>query len=279
MSQIAANVAGVCRRIQAAALRGGRRPEEVTLVAVTKTCPPAAVIEAYRAGLRHFGENRADEGREKALSLGRWLEQAQPGQAGLSQILGISGRGEWSFAPAPEISNPPGQAPTWHFIGHLQRRQAADVLGHFQVIHSVDSLRLAERIQRLAERDDRPPVEVLLQCNVSGEETKSGFQLDRWAADRQQLAEFLKTAGRLAAFDRIVIRGLMTMAPWTPDPEQVRPVFSSLAALRDRLQQELPDIEWRHLSMGMTDDFEVAVEEGATIVRIGRAIFGERDYT
>ncbi len=250
MSHIAANVAGLYRRVEAAALRGGRRAEDVTLVAVTKTYPLAAVIEAYRAGLRHFGENRPDEGREKALGLGRWLEQ-----------------------------EPPALAPTWHFIGHLQRRQAGDILGYFQVVHSVDSLRLAERLQRLAERDDCPPVEVLLQCNVSGEKTKSGFQLDRWTTDGQQLAEFLETVGRLAAFDRIVIRGLMTMAPWVADPEQVRPVFSSLAALKDRLKREAPAQDWRHLSMGMTDDFEVAIEEGATIIRIGRAIFGERDYT
>jgi pyridoxal phosphate enzyme (YggS family) len=248
---IAANVADVCRRIEAAARRSGRRATDVTLVAVTKTYPPSTVIEAYRAGLRHFGENRAAEGREK-----------------------VAGLADWLASQGPEVE---GAGPTWHLIGHVQSRQVGDVLGCFQLIHSLDSLKLAQRLQRLADRDSYPPVEVLLQCNVSGEETKSGFDLNRWSADSRQLAEFIKTVRQIAVLDRLVIRGLMTMAPIVNDPEETRPVFRSLAALRDVLRTELPQCDWRHLSMGMTDDFEVAVEEGATMVRIGRAIFGERN--
>lgn len=252
MSDIKANVAVVYERMRAAAERAGRRPEEITLVAVTKTHPLETVIEAYQAGLRHFGENRAGEGQQKAAALAAWLASnsaASPAQP------------DW---------------PTWHMIGHLQSRQVEQVLGQFALIHSVDSLKLAQRINRLAERDGRPPVEILLQCNVSGELTKSGFDLDQWSSDKEQLRSFLETIGQVALLSKIVIRGLMTMAPLVDDPEAVRPTFRSLAALRECLQAEMPQQEWRHLSMGMTDDFEVAIEEGATLIRVGRAIFGER---
>jgi pyridoxal phosphate enzyme (YggS family) len=142
------------------------------------------------------------------------------------------------------------------------------------LIHSIDSVKLAERLARLNE--DKPPVAILLQCNVSGEASKSGFELSRWRTDGAQLAQFLKVVGQIAGLPHLTIQGLMTMAPLVEAPEKARPTFQSLAALRERLQVELPQISWRHLSMGMTDDFEVAVEEGATIVRVGRAIFGER---
>ncbi len=248
MGELAARVEALYRRIELAAQRAGRRAEEITLVAVTKTHPLETVIQAYQAGLRHFGENRAAEGRAKAAGLAEWL--AQHG----------------------------GEAPTWHLIGHLQSRQVDEALGVYGVIHSVDSLKLAERIQRLAERDNQPPVQVLLQCNVSGEESKSGFALAQWQADKAQLRAFLETAASMSRFNKIIIRGLMTMAPWYDDPEAVRPTFQSLAALRDMLRQELPQFDWAHLSMGMTDDFEVAIEQGATMIRVGRAIFGEREY-
>ncbi len=246
-SRIAANVAAVRRRIEIAAGRSGRTADEVTLVAVTKTYPAETVIEAYRAGLRHFGENRAPEGREKAAVFEAWRQGA-------------------------------GEAPVWHLIGHLQSRQVGEMLGLYHLVHSVDSLKLAERIDRLAGRDECPPVEVLLQCNVSGEATKSGFDLVGWEQDKGQLEAFLATVARIAALEWVVIRGLMTMAPLVENPEETRPCFQSLAKLRRTLQSELPAIHWDHLSMGMTDDFEVAVEEGATMVRVGRALFGERLY-
>lgn len=246
MSEIAANLETVYHRLHRAAERVGRSASEITLVAVTKTQPLAKVIQAYQAGLRHFGENRAGEGREKAAALTGWLAQ---------------------------IGN---EAPAWHLIGHIQSRQAEEALGPYQLIHSLDSLKLAQRIDRLAARDGRSPVEILLQCNMSGEATKSGFELAHWSTDSGQLKTFLETVNQIGRLEKIVIRGLMTMAPWFDNPEEARPTFRSLAALQARLRTELPQFDWAQLSMGMTDDFEVAIEEGATMVRVGRAIFGER---
>jgi pyridoxal phosphate enzyme (YggS family) len=246
VSRIAANLEAVYRRLHHAAERGGRAADEITVVAVTKTHPLETVIQAYQAGLHHFGENRAVEGREKAAGLADWLAHSG------------------------------GEPPTWHLIGHLQSRQVEDALGVYPLIHSLDSLKLAQRIQRLARRDDSPPVEVLLQCNVSGEASKSGFELARWSTDHSQLSTFRETVTQIGSLDKMIIRGLMTIAPWFDDPEMARPTFQNLAALRARLRTDLPQFDWMHLSMGMTDDFEVAIEEGATMVRIGRAIFGER---
>jgi len=247
MSSIAANIEAVSERINAAARRAGRNSNEIMLVAVTKTHPVETVIEAHQAGLRHFGENRVQEGREKVAAMADWLA-ASPGL----------------------------EPPIWHMIGHLQRRQAGDALGKFSLLHSVDSLKLARRIDRLAERDGIPPVDILLECNVSGETAKFGFALGQWSTDKGQFAAFIDTVEQIAALERVNIQGLMTMAPLSANPEETRPVFGSLAALRRTLQKEMPQLEWRHLSMGMTDDFEVAIEEGATIIRVGRALFGPR---
>jgi pyridoxal phosphate enzyme (YggS family) len=247
VSNLAAKTEEVYRRIGNAAARAGRQADEITLVAVTKTHTLKTVIEAYQAGLRHFGENRATEGRAKVAGLAEWL--AQTG----------------------------GEPPAWHLIGHLQSRQADEALGTYQLIHSVDSLKLAQRLNRLAERDNYPPVEVLLQCNVSGEASKSGFDLaNRWEY-KSQFGNFVATVEQIAALPKIIIRGLMTMAPFSDNPEDARPTFQGLAAIRQLLRIAMPQCDWTHLSMGMTDDFEVAIEEGATLVRVGRAIFGERD--
>lgn len=246
MSEIAANLETVYHRLHRAAERAGRSASEITLIAVTKTQPLETVIQAYQAGLRHFGENRVTEGREKATDLAEWLAQ-----------MG-------------------GESPTWHLIGHIQSRQVDEALGTYHLIHSVDSLKLAQRIDRLATRDNQPAVEVLLQANVSGEATKSGFELAQWSTNPGQLEAFLEAVAQIGRLDKIIIRGLMTMAPWFDHAEDARPTFQSLAALRARLRSELPQFDWAHLSMGMTDDFEVAIEEGATMVRVGRAIFGER---
>jgi pyridoxal phosphate enzyme (YggS family) len=256
---ISANLRRVRERIQSAADRAGRDPSGIKLVAVTKTHPIEVVRAAYQAGIRDFGENRAEEGVDKIPAFHAWLAERADG--------------------------PP---PAWHMIGHVQSRKAGDALTHFHMIHSVDSLKLAERLNRLAERDaevalysgeslrKRLPMPVLLECNVSGEASKYGFELSRWRENRQIRADFFGTVRGILGLPHLCLQGLMTMAPIVPDPEQTRPVFVALRLLRETLADEFPSAEWRHLSMGMTDDFEVAIEEGATLVRIGRAIFGPR---
>jgi hypothetical protein len=252
MSDLAAKFAALQERIQRAAERAGRRADEITLVAVTKTHPLETVIAAYQAGIRHFGENRAAEGAAKAAGLARWLAQMAD--------------------PLPQADRP-----TWHLIGHLQSRQVSDALGVYQIIHSIDSLKLAERLNRLAERDNLPPIEVLLQANVSGEASKSGFALAYWDTDKSQWAAFLETITQISRLNQIKIRGLMTMAPGTNNLDDACATFRRLATLRQVLQAERPQVEWQHLSMGMSDDFEVAIEAGATIIRVGQAIFGARE--
>jgi pyridoxal phosphate enzyme (YggS family) len=240
---IGANLARVQERIAAAARRAGRRPEEVTLVAVTKTHPAHVVTAAYQAGLRDLGENRVEEASGK---IPRVREQV---------------------AASDRIR--------WHMIGHLQRRKARLAVALFDLIHSVDSLRLAQRIDRMAAESDKV-MPVLLEVNVSGEASKYGFEQSP-AAGPEERAAFLADVAQILALPHLRLCGLMTMAPIVADPEEARPVFVALRRLRDDLRQRFPEADWRELSMGMTDDFEVAVEEGATLVRIGRAIFGERE--
>lgn len=241
------NVEAVQQRINQAAERVGRDPNEVTLVAVTKTHPLDVVKQAYQAGLRHFGENRVEESGQKTKTFAEWR---------------------------PESTN---ENPAWHFIGHVQTRQVPALLEQpIALLHGVDSLKLAQRIDRIAQRDNRSPLNILLQCNVSGEESKSGFNLFEWSNQPQRLAAFMEVIQTVAALEKVTIRGLMTMAPFGRTAEESRPTFQQLAALRHHLQENLPTIDWDALSMGMTNDFEVAVEEGATLVRVGRALFGER---
>jgi PLP dependent protein len=231
---LAANIADVRSRIAEAAQRVGRTPEDVTLIAVSKTKPLELVQIAYNLGMREFGENRVQEALEKIAA----------------------------FQP-PDLN--------WHMIGHVQTNKANKIVGAFACIHSIDSLHVAEALQRQAEkksqaenRDLRQPI--LLQVNISGEASKEGMAP----------AEIRQIAQQITSLPNLEIQGLMTVAPLVDDPEQVRPVFRALRELRDRLQQEIPASSWQHLSMGMTDDYGVAIEEGATIVRVGRAIFGER---
>jgi len=220
-TDIGANIEEVKERINRACQRAGRSPDEVTIVAVTKTVEPAAIATAFQLGIRHFGENRVQEAKEK---IGR-LSQLEP-------------------------------RPTWHMVGHLQTNKAKVAVEIFDIIHSIDSVGLAEVISRRTQRT----MPILLEVNVSGEASKNGFPL----------AEVEPALEQIAGLPGLEVKGLMTIAPLVSDAEQVRPVFQKLRALRDSLGLE-------HLSMGMTDDFEVAVEEGATLVRIGRAIFGERE--
>lgn len=224
---IAERVGAVRARIGQAAARAGRDPATVTLVAVSKTMPANRIYAAYLTGIRDFGENR--------------VEEALPKQ--------------------PELPS----AIVWHMIGHIQSRKARDVVGRFALVHSLDSLDLAETLQRRAEAAD-VRVPVLLEINVAGEESKYGFAP----------ADAPAAIGGLGRLNRLDVRGLMAMAPLVADPEAARPVFRELRGLRDRLRAEYPSLALDELSMGMTDDFEVAIEEGATLVRVGRAIFGER---
>jgi hypothetical protein len=217
---IAENLAVVRQRVAAACRRTGRSPDDVTLVGVTKGFPPEAAAQAYAAGLQDLGENRVQEA--------------------LSKIEALAAR---------------GMRPRWHLVGHLQTNKAKTVAGRFAIIHSVDSVRLAQALSRRA----REPVPILLEVNVAQEASKFGFA-------PHEAASALRAVGALPNLD---VRGLMTVAPLTADPETVRPIFRRLRDLRD-------DLGLRELSMGMTDDFEVAIEEGATMVRVGRAIFGPR---
>ncbi len=227
-AQLADNIAHVRSTIAEAARQAGRRPEEVTLVAVSKTMPVALVRMAYNLGVSHFGENRVQE----AL-------------------------------PKIEAFHPEGMY--WHMIGHLQSNKAGKVVAPFDYVQSVDSLHLALALDRYADQHGKR-LPVLLQVNVSGEASKEGIPL----AGAPELAR------QVLALPHIEVQGLMTIAPLVENAEEVRPVFRKLRMLRDRLRIELPGGAWQHLSMGMTDDYSIAIAEGATIVRIGRAIFGER---
>ena len=227
-AQLAGNIAHVRSTIAEAAQQTGRRPDEVTLVAVSKTMPVALVRMAYNLGVSHFGENRVQE----AL-------------------------------PKIEAFHPEGLY--WHMIGHVQSNKASKVAAPFDYVQSVDSLHIARALDRYADQHGKR-LPVLLQVNVSGEASKEGIAL----------AEAPELARQVLALPHLEVQGLMTIAPLVANAEKVRPVFRELRVLRDRLRIELPGCAWQHLSMGMTDDYRVAIAEGATIVRIGRAIFGER---
>jgi pyridoxal phosphate enzyme (YggS family) len=231
-SVLRARAEALLERIAAAAARAGRDAREVTLVAVTKTHPFALVREAARAGLRDFGENRVQEAEEKVEEAAR-------------EARGVR----------------------WHLIGRLQANKAKRAARLFDLIHSIDSAALAERLERLCVEDGRERLDVLVQVDLAREETKGGAREDELPA----LVETLKACTRLR------FRGLMTLPPFYDDAELVRPYFRRLRRLRDELRASGAFDEGSgELSMGMTHDFEVAVEEGATLVRVGTALFGER---
>jgi pyridoxal phosphate enzyme (YggS family) len=242
VQSLAENVKSVREHVAAACVRAGRHPSEVTLVAVSKTFPAEAVLEAYRLGLRDFGENRVQEAGEKILNLKSLVSNLQP--------------------PTSDLR--------WHLIGHLQSRRAREAADLFDVIQSVDSVKLADKLNRLCMEAGRV-MPILLECNVSGEASKYGFPLST-AAER---ARWWADVEAILKMPRVCVEGLMTVAPLVADPNETRPFFRALRQLRDDLAAHFPQADWRHLSMGMTDDFEVAIEEGATMIRVGRAIFGE----
>lgn len=225
---LACNLAQVRQKIAEAATKAGRKPEEIQLIAVSKNVDFETMLAAVELGIRDFGENRVQEARQKISAMGE-----------------MSGKLRF------------------HMIGHLQRNKVAHALRMFQLIHSVDSLRLLEAIERKS-REFGITARVLLQVNVSGEETKGGFKPE----------ELGRVLDAVAGLDRVQVMGLMTIAPYTDNPESVRPVFARLRQLAQMDPSRL-----RHLSMGMSGDYQIAIEEGATMVRIGTAIFGPRCYT
>lgn len=241
MKTLRENIDQVLETIAAACARVQRDPAGVTLVAVSKTNSAAAVLEAVAAGLQHFGENRVEEAGTKI----------------------------------PIVSAQTDKPLTWHMIGNIQSRKAKDLPPLFQVIHSVTSMGLAEKLARAAVAQEKT-VDVMIQINISGEESKSGFEAVGWQKNDAVRDQLLQDMRHILTLPGLNVRGLMTMAPIVETMEQVRPFFADLAALRqtlsETLHQPLPE-----LSMGMTDDYPVAIEEGATLVRIGRAIFGERN--
>ena len=241
---MATQYAMVLERIGRAAQAAGRNAADITLIAVTKTWPVETLFEAYAVGMRHFGENRTAEIAAKRPAL----------EAQLGRENGI----------------------IWHYIADLQSRQTAVVADTADFFHALDRLKIAQRLAgRLAE-NGRAPLPVLLQVNVSGEESKAGIDCQTWERDGGQRERLQQTAEAIAQLPKLNLCGLMTMAPWEAPDGEIRQVFGRARALRDWLQTAVPHLHLPHLSMGMTDDYELAILEGATHVRVGRALFGER---
>ncbi|MFP3896218.1 MAG: YggS family pyridoxal phosphate enzyme [Anaerolineales bacterium] len=267
LKRVRANIAEACAR-------ANRDPDEVTVVAVTKTRSMEEIRAAYACGVRHFGENRIEEAEEKVPKLRE------------------------AFAEDPA---------TWHMVGHVQSRKADRALNCSDIIHSVESPRLIRRLNRFAAEkfdtlcdqtlsqthkaskfdtlcdqtssqthkvSNTLPFPILIEVNVSGEESKYGWP----AWDEETRERLVERVQILADKEHLEVRGLMTMAPYVEDPETVRSVFCKMRDVRAMLREKAPFCSWDELSMGMTNDYQVAVEEGATIVRIGRAIFGPAEY-
>lgn len=221
--QVKENIAQACKKV-------GRNPEEVTLIAVSKTKPVEMLQEAYHAGARYFGENKVQEIMDKYPCL-------------------------------PEDIK-------WHMIGHLQRNKVKYIVDKVELIHSVDSLRLAETIEAEAKKH-QVKVPVLIEVNVAEEESKFGLK-------PEEVIPFLET---ISHFEYLQVKGLMTIAPYVEDPEENRQIFKNLKQISvDIKEKNMNNITMEILSMGMTGDYQVAVQEGATMVRVGTGIFGERDY-
>jgi pyridoxal phosphate enzyme (YggS family) len=227
---LAVRLADVRARVRAAAQKSGRQPDEVRLIAISKTHPASVIKQVCQLGATDFGENRVQEAEGKIVEIGR-------------------------------------EKVRWHLVGHLQANKARRAVNLFDVIHSVDTLDLAQRLDRLCVEESRESLPVLIQVDLGHEETKSGIE-------ESELTHMVESLGPLT---RVKLIGLMTLPPFFDDPEQSRAFFRRLRELRDELNQRGAFGERTgELSMGMTHDFEVAIEEGATMVRIGTAIFGER---
>jgi PLP dependent protein len=221
----------VVNRVTKRAQQAKRSPSDIRIIAVTKTHPVQTIKDALAVGMSEFGENRVQEAEEKITAIGR-------------------------------------DAARWHLIGHLQANKARRAVQLFDIIHSLDSISLAQRLDRLCEEEGRS-LPVLIQVDLAGEQTKSGVK----EAELKELANVVKGCRHLE------LSGLMTLPPFIEEPEQVRPYFRRLRDLRDELdRQDYFGSNKGELSMGMTHDFEIAIDEGATMIRIGTAIFGAREH-
>lgn len=243
MQGLAERYTAVRQRIQHASKRAGRDPAEITLVAVTKTWPAQVILDAYEAGMRHFGENRAEELAEKRP----FLEKQLGTDSGI----------------------------VWHAIGNLQSRKAKIIADQADLFHALDRLKIGNKVSAQLKVNGRQ-LPVFLEVNVSGESTKSGFICDNWEKDATQTAALRNVAQQINALPGLIVVGLMTMAPWGAPEAEIRSVFRRTTRLARTLQADIETAVPLQLSMGMTDDFEIAIEEGATHVRVGRAIFGDR---
>lgn len=224
-NNLSENLAQVREKIESAARRAGRRAGDIKLIAVSKTHSVEILREALQSGANIFGENKVQEAAEKIAEIGR--ENAE-----------------------------------WHLIGHLQSNKVRKAVKLFDLIHTLDSAELAERLERICEEENRTDLRALIQVDLAGEETKSGIA----EKDLPKLIETFKD------FQHLKLKGLMTIPPYFEDVEKVRPYFQRLREIRDEF------LQGGELSMGMSHDFETAIEEGATLVRVGTAIFGEREY-
>ena len=233
------NVSAILKKMSHAAMGAGRNPAEIKLIAVTKTVEIEKMKEAVAIGLRTFGENRVQEAQKKILEL------------------------ESEINPPHPPFNKGGMGIEWHLIGHLQKNKTKYAVRLFDLIHTVDSVELAEEINRQAEKIDKIQ-KVLVQVKLSGEETKQGIS-------EEDLGPLLKS---VKGMNNLLLKGLMTIPPFFEDPEQTRPYFRRLRELSEKAEKA--DCDMTELSMGMSNDFEVAIAEGATMVRIGTALFGER---
>lgn len=225
MSNIVANLTNIKENIKKAAESANRRPSDITLVCVTKQVPVEFIKEAVNAGITVIGENRVEEARAK-----------------------------WGKLP---------EGIQWHMVGHLQTRKVKEAVNMFSLIHSVDSVRLAEEIDKRSHTAGKIQ-DILIEVNVSGEESKYGFKP----------SEVIPAVKKMNKFPNIRIMGLMTMAPFVDDPEFTRPVFKGVIRLKDEIiSHNIPNVQMKYFSMGMTQDYMAAIEEGANMVRIGTAIF------
>jgi PLP dependent protein len=243
MAGISNNLRAVRERIAAAAENCGRDPGEITLVAVTKTYPAAALREAIAAGVTVIGENRVQEASDKYREISAATGEAAGGEAGSAAV-------------------------EWHLIGHLQSNKARRAVEMFALIHSVDSVELAQEIGKRAQARGKVQ-NILVEVNTSGEAQKYGIDPDA--------GNVIKVLNELKEIKGIQVLGLMTVGPLTEDRAKIRSAFQTLKQLYDQVKSaNIPNVEMRHLSMGMSGDFEAAIAEGSTMVRIGSAIFGPR---
>ncbi|MCA9931109.1 MAG: YggS family pyridoxal phosphate-dependent enzyme [Anaerolineales bacterium] len=243
MDELANRYHTVLAKIEAAAGNANRQPDEITLVAVTKTWPVKTILAAYAVGMRHFGENRAEELAEKR--------------------------------PAVEAVLGPNSGIVWHFIGTLQSRKAKLVADYADVFHALDRVKIAKRLSSRLQENGRS-LPTFIEVNVSGEASKSGLTLINWKEDATQPAELRKVGATVHDLPGLSLQGLMTMAPWHSPMAEIQAVFAHTRQIANWLEREL---DWKRpfsLSMGMTDDYELAIAAGATHVRVGRALFGER---